>query len=566
MMRRLLSLLPFALLPLLAYLALFHAETLLIDNPGWLIRGTDNGENALGLHAYLRDAGAGWSLRTALLNTPDGVPLLFTDSNPLLGLLAKPFAPLLPPDAQFVGVWILLCFVLQTLFAWLLLRRHAPSALALWVGVAFLAFPPTLANRFIHANLMAHWVILAALWLFLEPERGARLRWWAALIAVTALVHSYLLVMVGAIWASAMLTRFVRSEWHGFVAVIGQVAAIGFIVLVAALWLGVAGDFVPAGNYGAFAMPLDALWNPGNATYSNVLPAVLQREGRGFEGFQYLGLGGLILFVLAVITAWQQPVAGPEREVRRRLLWLVPALVVLTLLAVGNRPDLAGIPLTRFELPQDIIDALDAVRASGRLFWPVGYTLILIALLALFRLPQQRAGLILAGLLAVQLADISGMAQAIHATSSEAPFRHRYVRTVDPRWDSLIASARDVAFVPGDVTKDLGLFQEVAWRAVLLGRPTTSVYAARTSRTTAARLAREESAFARGELVPGRLYVLLPTAPLPPAATARVTFLDGVVVIRPLSRAAPRPAPSPPGSARAAGSARRSLTPPRSGR
>ena len=136
------------ILPLAFFLAFFHPEILNIGNVGWLLDGTDNGENALGAHAYWHDAGAGASLKTMLLNAPDGVPILYTDSNPLLTLIAKPLSALMPTDAQLVGPFILFNLILQAVFAWLLLRHRAPGTLALWAGVVFLAFPPTLAHRY----------------------------------------------------------------------------------------------------------------------------------------------------------------------------------------------------------------------------------------------------------------------------------------------------------------------------------------------------------------------------------------------------------------------------------
>lgn len=62
------------------FLCFYDAAMLDPRNVGWLLRGTDNGENALGLHAWLNDPAAS-GLRTHLLNAPEGVSLLFTDSN-----------------------------------------------------------------------------------------------------------------------------------------------------------------------------------------------------------------------------------------------------------------------------------------------------------------------------------------------------------------------------------------------------------------------------------------------------------------------------------------------------
>ncbi|MGN6279359.1 MAG: DUF6311 domain-containing protein [Sphingomonas sp.] len=535
MTRRWLTAIPFVLLPIALFLALFHPALLDIGNAGWLIRGTDLGENALGLHAYLHDPDAGLSLRTTLLNAPEGIPLLFTDSNPLLGLLLKPVAGLLPADAQFVGPWLLLCLVLQTLFAWLLLRDHAPSRASLWCGVALLCALPTLYNRFGHANLFAHWLILWALWLFVDARRAADLRWWAPLIAITALVHSYLLIMVGAIWASAMLERFVRARgWVRGTILVQGVIIVGLVAILAA-WIGATGHYELAGDYGALAMPLDALVNPANLDFGTILPATAQRDGRGFEGFQYLGLGLLLLLPIAGWAMARVSPAQTERSVLRRLLWLVPALIVLTALAIGNQPDIAGHALGRFPLPAFMAPVLDMVRASGRLFWPVAYTIVFVTILAVYRL-RGRATWILAVLLVVQLVDVAGMAKVVRKATSD-PGGQMYVRTADPRWQSAIAAAADVTFMTGEPTDDLALYQEVAWRAVSLQRPVRVVYSARRSVETAARMGAERNRFLSGALDPTRLYVLLPGSPVPAGVGRRLAVLDGTKVVLPAAAA-----------------------------
>ncbi|MGN6271314.1 MAG: DUF6311 domain-containing protein [Sphingomonas sp.] len=534
MTRRWLTALPFILLPVALFLALFHPALLDIGNAGWLIRGTDLGEDALGLHAYLHDPHAGLSLSTTLLNAPEGVPLLFTDSNPLLGLLLKPFAGLLPANAQFVGPWLLLCLALQTFFAWLLLRDHAPSRSSLWCGVALLCALPTLYNRFGHANLFAHWLILWALWLFVDARRASDLRWWAPLIAVTTLIHSYLLVMVGAIWASAMLERFVRSRGWARGTVLAQGVIILGLVAILAAWVGAAGHYEMAGDYGTLAMPLDALFNPSNPDYATILPAIPQHDGRGYEGFQYLGLGLLLMLPVAGWAVAKVAPTDAERSVLRRLLWLVPALVVLTALAIGNQPDIAGHMLFRFPLPRFLAPALDAVRASGRLFWPVAYTIVFVAILAVYRLGQRRAALVLAVLLAIQLVDVAGIVRVVHKATDDPGGGRMYVRTADPRWQGAIAAASDVTFMTGEPTDDLALYQEVAWRATSLGRPVRVAYTARRSTETAARMGAERERFLAGALEANRLYVLLPGSPAPATAGPRLAVLDGTRVILPI--------------------------------
>lgn len=527
-MRALLPRLPLLLIPVALFAWLFHPAMLDITNIGWVLRGTDNGENALGMHAWLH-AGNGF-VHTGLLNAPEGISLLFTDSNPLLGLILKPLAVILPNNVQFVGPWIALSLFLHSFFAWRLLRPYAPDAVTLWAGVALMSIVPTLLQRFYHVNLMAHWLILCALWLFVDPRRARNLAAWAVLVLGTVLIHSYLLLMVAAIWGSAMLERFAAAlhARERIRLVVGS-AAILTATGAVALSLGAGGSYVSTGSYGFFAMPLDALWNPDTDSYSRFLPAISQREGRGFEGFQYLGLGLLILLPLGLAAGWKGAPRDCEGDVLRRLRWLIPALVVLTLLALSNSVDIAGQRLLRLPLPAFLEPVTDMVRASGRLFWPVTYTLIFAALVAAYRMHLRRARLLLLALVALQLLDLLGMSTAIRRFHADEARVRLYAHTPDPRWDALISQSREIAFESPDVTRNLQVFQDIAWRAVSAGKPVRTVYAARTATTTELRQRRETAAFRRGALVPGRLYVLIAgTIPPPGARTLRI---DGVTVI-----------------------------------
>ncbi len=521
----------FALLPIGLFLAFFHPAILDVHNVGWLLQGTDNGENALGLHAWLNDPSAGWRSRTTLLNAPEGVTLLFTDSNPLLSLIVRPFAASLGPSVQVVGIWYLLCLCLQAVFARALLAPYARSRAALWLGVALLMLLPTLYGRYAHANLFAHWILLWALWVFVDPRRTGDWRWWLGVLAVAALVHSYLLVMVAAIWATALSERLLRRDRRAVV--FGAFAAVAVIALILR-WHAVGGDFGNTRSYGLYGLPLDALWNPGLQGFSTLLPATPQRASREMEGFQYLGAGLLTLLALSPLIVARTAGNDAYRALLRRLAWLIPAGVVLLALAITHQVDVAGLTILAVPLPAGAIAALDPIRASGRLFWPIAYVLVLAAIVGAYRLSARRSALLLGLVLAVQLCDLAGMIRTVRAQTAQPTGRPVYAVTRDPRWESAIARAGDVVIMPTHVNPALDLYQEVAWRAVLAGKPVRDVYAARYSRATLARYRAEEADFRAGRLDPRRLYVILPGEPLPPGAAARMQVLDRVRVLLPV--------------------------------
>ncbi|MDB5694679.1 MAG: hypothetical protein JWN21_222 [Sphingomonas bacterium] len=525
-------------LAILVFVAWMHPAVLWPTNVGWLVSGEDRGQSALGLAAYLRSGG--WGLHQPLLSAPEGLPLLFTDSIPLLGVLLRPFASLLPPDAQFVGIWYLLCVLLQATFAALLIRPRVADPLAAWLGVALLTAMPVLFNRYGHPSLCAQWLILASLWLFLEPRRAERAIGWAVLLAVAALVHSYLLLMVAAFWGSALVAQLARDKRNFRTA--GQ-ALLTLLPTVGLLALnGVFdGPYRSTHSYGQFPAALDAWWNPGNPGYTALpISSPAMPEGRGFEGFNYLGAGliALVLFAAARFVSGQAD--DSQRVLLRRMAWLLPAFGVLLLLAIGPAPMWRGLPLFALNLPSMLVDALDPIRASGRLVWPLTYTLAFVAIIGSATLA--RASLVLAGALALQVIDVAPMLSAVRATSARATEPRAFMRTADPRWQALIARAADVQFEPAEPFRDLQLLQEVSWRAIVHCRPVRYTYSSRVSRATQARLDADAAAFRAGRLEPTRLYVLLSDGPVPAAVAARVQTIDGIRLIAP-SRPAPLTCP-----------------------
>ncbi|MEO5493170.1 MAG: DUF6311 domain-containing protein [Sphingomonas sp.] len=524
-----------AALALALFGAWMHWAVLDPRNVGWLLTGEDRGQSAIGLSAYLRAGGPWPSFHQPLLASPEGLPLLFTDSIPLLGLLLKPLG--VPAGLQFLGLWLLACVALQVTFAWLLVRPFAPDRLSAFIGTALLAAMPALFNRYGHASLCAQWVVLWALWVFVDDRRAARPLWWAAVLGVAALIHSYLLLMVMAFWGSALLRLMVRGPDRARVLLGAAAVALGVVSIL--WWHGAfTGHFNSTGTYGAFPMALDAWWNPANPGFSALIPSSAEDHGRGFEGLQYLGAGLLIVVAMALWTWFAQrsdETSGSPMFVRLR--WLLPAFALIALAAIGPQPMWRGAALFTLHLPGGLTDALDPIRAAGRLAWPLTYTLAFAAIVAVMRLP--RATLLLGAALAVQMVDLMPMLAAVRGTSAKAADAALYHRTTDPRWAALVSGASSIEFEPAKPFVDLQLMEEITWRAVVACRPVRFTYAARESIAMRARIDADTARFTAGRLDPTRLYVML-DGKVPPALVSRVQRLDGVAVIAPV---APPPPP-----------------------
>lgn len=504
-------------------------------NAGWLLDGNDHGQNSLGLIAYLRGLSPWPSLHDPLLMAPEGLSVALTDSNPLLAILLRPFASMLPDHWQYAGVWLLACLALQITFAWKLLRPFVKDGFSLIAGTMLLACAPVLFARYGHINLCAQWLILWALYLFIDEARTRQVFTWAALIALTGLIHPYLLVMVAAIWASAQMRLVITDNRPLPIRLLGILP--GLVALVAIPWaIGFLDNpLASTGSYGSFSMALDALWNAGNEGYSALLPAASTSPSQGFEGMNYLGAGILLLIVVVAafrVTGHRLAPRSADVPSLRPLLWLIPAFIVLTAIAIGPNLIWNGRIILKLPAPKTMIDILDPLRASGRMFWPVYYTILFATIATASRLPRGSAMLLLA--LLVQTLDFAPALQVMRGISTESVRRPMFDRTPSPEWQNMVEQASAIEFHPYDAYRDLAVMEQVAWRAVTACRPVPLrwFYASREPVASRVRAADDLAKLNAGLVDPTRLYVFLNDTP-PRTVFSRAERIDGIWVIRP---------------------------------
>jgi len=528
------------LLALATFGAWMHWAILDPRNIGWLLDGNDRGQNSLGLIAYLRSRPPWPSLHDPLLMAPEGLSVALTDSNPLLAALLRPFVGWLLPDGwQYAGLWLLVCVCLQVAFAWMLVRPFASDRGAALLGTGLLAATPVLFVRYGHINLCAQWLILWALWVYLDDGR-CRSAWrWAAVIGVAALVHPYLLVMVAAIWASGVLRLFVAASSRRLP--LAATALLPAVVLLAVpALLGFFDEPLQStGSYGAFGMAADGLWNPGDPIYSRLLPAAAPNASQAFEGFNYMGAGLIALVVLVIVVHLvRNSEARGKTPSLQPLLWLLPAFAVLAAIASGGRLVWQGQVIAGAALPESWTAALDPLRASGRMFWPALYTIVFAAVAHACRLRGGRVLLLLVTV--IQIADFAPTMAAIRAQTARADNGPVFARSRDPRWSLMVARASAIEFYPAKPYREMALVEELAWRAISACRPVPLrwFYASRVPRSLDMRLRADRLRFEAGQLDPTRLYVLL-NAAAPRAVAARTVVLDGITVVPPAGAAPP---------------------------
>lgn len=409
-----------ALAGLLVFLWVYGTAPLNVGWDAWILNGYDETDVQQHYAGWLLFRNSHWTFPLGLADTlaaPDGTVISYTDSIPWASIFFKLLRGVLPATFQWFGWYVLGCFALQGAAGALLTLRRGSLPFAALGGALFACLPTLWERAFRHTALASHWLYLFALYAYLEYRQRlgqgrARYPWAFAVLAFAAVgIHPYFLplVMICVLLAAADCLRLTRR--------VPQAAAVLGLPLAAALAGGLLCGALGSGvsssrdGYGAYSMNLNAVFNPssrGGYAWSRLLPALPQQPAQ-YDGFNYLGLGVLLLAAAALVWAALHR-AGAGGWWRRNGP-LFAACVFLTLFAVSNGVYWGNTGFT-VPLPGWLISLCGIFRASGRMFYLVGACILLFGLYTLADAARRpgMACLLLAAVLAVQVWDLSAVA------------------------------------------------------------------------------------------------------------------------------------------------------------
>lgn len=454
------------LIALAAFLFVVGGAPLAPSNIAWLSE-SDAATNYLGW-AFFRDSPWAWP---PAANPAYGMDIagsiLMADANPLLAMPFKLLSPLLPEPFQYFGWWLLVCFLLQGLFAQGIAARITPHAEQRLAIVALFLFAPCFLIRIatpatFHMTLCGQWQILAAFWLYLSPDLRRRAGGWAALLTVAVLTHPYLLAMVAAIWIADLLRSLLAGQEPPAVILRGAALAMGVPLAIGwasgVFWLarpagGAIATMKVEWGFGIYRMNLLSPFDPQG--WSWLLPDLPSRPEE-IEGFAYLGFGVLLLAAAAVLLSRRAWGAA-----RLRIAHVPLVLALLGFAAFAATPYLAiGLHVTKLPWPEPMIGLGNLFRSSGRFAWPLVYIAMAgICWVVTQGASRRTASILLAAAALVQIGDGSagwrGYAQTfarsgpVWPTQLSSPFwdqagrRYKAVRLAAPR--NRLPAYRDIA-------------------------------------------------------------------------------------------------------------------------
>lgn len=343
-----------------------------------------------------------------------------------------------------MGLWVSLCFILQAVFSWKLIEKFTQDiSVKIFGSIFFILAPPFIWRLHGHPQFLGQWLILAAILLNLSSRFHNFA--WPILLIISSLVHPYLLLILLALWVADLIQRKIANELNNLEII--QKVILTWVLLLLVMWQ--AGYFMihsgfEAGGLGFYRMNMLSFIDPSDDSFnswSHILSKQPHTEG-DFEGFSFLGLGMLLLFILGVSRVVEL------RQLRilflnfKKLIPLVGIAFILVIFALSNRVVLGKYELVQYKLPE----IANVFRATGRMVLPMFYLVYLgILYLIIKTYNKSIAKILIFSCLVLQIIDSSSIYIKFRNWLSYAP---SYITPLkSPVWSEAVKQYNKLIYV-----------------------------------------------------------------------------------------------------------------------
>jgi len=157
------------------------------------------------------------------------------------------------------------------------------------------------------------------------------------------------------------------------------------------------GEFAQDFGWGYYSMNLLAPLHGG--AFINILNAEMPGQ---YEGFNYLGLGLISLFVYALYLQKKY-----DRDFFARHRYIFILFILFFIYSLSHEVYIGTYKIITINYPNFLDSLVHQFRASGRFFWPVAYAIAIFSIVMVLRhTNSKKAALILLLALLVQVADL----------------------------------------------------------------------------------------------------------------------------------------------------------------
>ncbi|MHB8370213.1 MAG: DUF6311 domain-containing protein [Leptospirales bacterium] len=485
-------------------LSIFEPSFIIGKSPYWTEPFGDRITNLIGALYFAHDNWHFPIFYVPALGTPEGTSIIYTDSLPLLALVAKVIFKLTGVWFNYFGLWLFSCFPLLAFFVALATRKCGLKSMTAIICATLLALAnPALLYRFGHTALMGHFLIVWAFYLYLRllqrPESRNVIAQFCIVTALSVVLQAYFLLMLMPFFLAALAT-VVKSGGMTFRSAATRFSVVIGVILGTAWISGIIGPGTPtasAWGFGYYSMNLLSPFLPPRQHLPGFLSQHVTWDGNGYtwdatggqyEGYNYLGLGILLLLAVHFIASRSIVVEGLKRHV-----FLLVALLGMFFLALSDQIFIGNWHISVTSIFTPLGKLTDHFRTGGRLFWPIYYVLVVMLVLLTFRrFPSRTAKALLLLSVGLQLADT----QLLRRNMAEA-VQNGYAQVLSQKvWKPLLEEHQFLEQYPsfqcgGWAGKwpDNNSNMELLLLAAKLDIPSNSAYLARSSRNCKKELA-----------------------------------------------------------------------------
>lgn len=380
------------------------------DSSYWTSQQDDITQYIAGFHAYFSEPWHFPLFKLDTFNYPIGTRSTFVDIIPIYSFLLK----LTVPHALFpfnpFGYWIAFSFIMQALMAWMILKNlNINSWIALTVLAIFLLLSPALLARIGHISLMSHFLILLSLTLYIKSaQKPYQIIAWTALLTVAFYINIYIFTMSLSIFFATIATNWIKlKRGQNLTQLFFPLLFIAFTSYLTIFPLP-SGEFARDFGWGYYSMNLLSPF------YGGAFIALPYTEVPGqYEGFNYLGLGLIALFLYALYLIKTN---DPLFYKRHRFMLIL--LVMFFIYTLSCEIYFGAFKIASIHYPSFMDSLVHQFRASGRFFWPVGYAIAIFSIVTVFRYAQKKKIVILLTALLLQVADLQQRQNIFIATTN----------------------------------------------------------------------------------------------------------------------------------------------------
>ena len=419
-------------------------ENISFHNTKWLHNGTDLTTVQLGWYFFLNDI---W--RFPLGDNPNygeelSLSIAFSNSIPILALFFKLFKSFIPENFQYISFWFFICFYFQLFFSFKILKKFTDSTTYSLIGSIFFLLSPIFIFRMNWDPAESgQWILLCTLYMvFFNKIDKPKLPWILLIILSLLISYNYTVVILVAYSLLRIFNFFTNKE--NFFKPATDFFIIGTLLLITAYILGYfkirLGDTMGIG-FGVYKLNLLSMFDPVDTVYniswSWFLPDIKLSKGEELEGFNYFGIGQIMMLLFALILFLNKKYKTMLFSVinNKEIKVFIIISLFLTFWALSNKISFGSYTLIEIPLNKYIFGALSIFKSTGRFFWIVNYFLLILSIVIIYKcFKEKNSILILTLFLVLQIADISaGLKSKINLLT---PFNDDHLAK-DLLWDDL---------------------------------------------------------------------------------------------------------------------------------